>query len=322
MNFSVLDTAFSELLGDPSAGIYSAESRKKAIGSAVREYSRYYPIKKSIGYGCLFEGAGSGASTISALGLFSINKKIKLFSATGYIEEVTVTNIAIPAASSGWLAGTPRTLSITPNLGAAFPEGSILIPEKEGLSIQAGTDIYLLPSDFVSVDLESFNQAIGKKLPKKRHGFYDSAYENSRRLSGVGFGRGKNFAGAVAFPMTETPILTPDSLSEPMYTIVEGDAPYLQITPVPTKSEVLKFQYNAYRILSAIPDYEQDLLLTFAHYKLLEAQAASLAPLEDYKEDDVSESASANARALTDMADKKLTEWKRLISQRPILVSG
>jgi hypothetical protein len=244
---------------------------------------------------------------------------------------VTVTAVA-PSSTGVQDAAATQIITISSPTVNAHYEGCAIAPTAVGLSIQPGTDTYLLPRDFIDIDKESFDLAVGAKSTQRRgNSFFDSSYIIAQQLSGVGYGGASNYGPSFpsGYPIAGNPFDNPNSgvasrgTSETIFRFLRQGQPQLVITPVPQGATVtLDFFYRGSHTIASIPDADIDAVLHYAAYVLYQGQAAALNQGGDLKIGDREQFYSKNAAQLNALAKCALEEFERRVRLVPYGVSG
>ena len=141
-------------------------------------------------------------------------------------------------------------------------------------------DMYALPLDFIRVDQESFDLAVGvKNTHKASLSIYDDARMFAKQLTNFGFGGSSNYG--ITSPLGyaligdpyDNPTGAPGSQSslDVTYTFYESDIPIMGIAPPPSGETTLEFDYYGSHTLSTIPSKDFDAVLSYALYASIEA---------------------------------------------------
>lgn len=193
--------------------------------------------------------------------------------------------------------------------------------KRSTVNVVAGTDTYNLPADFVKIDQESFDLAVGARASVVRQmSFYDAVYTNSLKTSGVGFGQRMSFGSGAFFGRTVPGVL--GGSPEIVYRFVASATPSLIITPIPTSAVALTFFYYAFHTSDTVPEYDSEALLEFALYAGLTARAQALGEVGSFKEFDVEESPDKTMALYQKLAAGHLDQWNRLIVNRAYVSGG
>lgn len=322
---SRLDTQLKHDLGGAEVeAYYTPKSRQSALASAIREYSRFHKIPRRFGSGALFAGAQAGAQIVYLLGgPFSAGQTITLSAYTGNAESVVIASVDFDPDLAFWQVGEPVVVTLNAALTRAHRAGAFVAPQTWGLTLQANVDTYVLPRDFVEPEQSSFDVAVGAQMNYSRQGsFYDATYPMVARYTGVGAGSRKTFGYGGANSPLGVGFLAGSISTQTLYRFIESEPKLLTISPAPGGAKTLDFYYLAMHSAQSIPEMDYPLILLYARYVALSAQAAALGALMDYSELDKHETASANARVLQQQADACLTEWKQRLRTRPYITSG
>ena len=320
-------------LGDPSNAIYSANANTNAMYRAIREYSRWRPLKKAIGMATLYAATAIGDTTMQLLGgPFVIGNVLNVdIIGIGIPEVVTVTAIAMTNDSTDGI-GAPQTVTVAP-LAHAHAVGCIVVNQITGITTVSGQSTYALPYDLISLDQESFGLATGQRSAvKKYERFYDAATWFSNALGGVGFGQSQTFTGYgsgsggyAAFPFGpgNSIVLPGPGGTEAIFSITMGDPPALTIAPTPSAGWVLDpVYYWGQHTPATVPDADMDALLCYAQWAALMSRIAAVPTYAAVSDGKQSVSAAAGLTALMARADGAMSEWKRRISDFPFITSG
>jgi len=328
MNTSRFDTELSIALRDPNSEIFTSGDRLTAMMRAIREYTRYKPLKRRIGTGTLIYAVAAGANkaTLSG-GPYRPGDQI-VVDVFGSSQTVTVATVQ-PSETNLEGVGTYTDITTLSTFAVSHPIGAFCQKELLGIRVVAGTDTYLLPFDFISVQQDSFDLATGSRTALKKYDtFYGAVQVFWGLLSGVGWGlsqgfRGGNWSGPlVAVPDSNGPVTEIGPLQQRAYILVEGPPSLLSILPAPNAPSTLDFYYNALRSPDSVPDADMELLLLYAIYSAVSGKQTEMAGNMDVTDDDVSIRFGSSAKSLADLAQSSLNEWNSRLRKRAIVVSG
>ena len=337
MNTSRFDTDLKNALGDAAGVVYSSDQRTTAMYAAVREFSRYRPVKRQFGFGALYAAVTATATTITVIGgPFAVGDILTIdpfFSS----ETRTVTAVAVASDSADGI-GTELTLTLTSALSNAHAIGALVTKSVSGLAIVGGTARYALPFDFVGWDGETFDIATGRRgAVQKVESFNDQVNKYSELIGGVGPGASQGFSGAFGgYPIPAVPG-GPSSISpggslgiQTVFNVTAGSPPYLTISPVPNQSQVLDpIFYFGQHTPASVPDAELHALICYAAYSAIMGRVAAAGYIPGMgsfvgkvKDDEQEFDSSSGAKALSDAAGVWLQRWERAVASRPFAVSG
>lgn len=342
MNTTRFDLELARLLGDASGALYSANLRTTAMYAAVREYSRYFPVKRQFGTGALYSAATTGDTTITVIGgPFAIGDTVKIDPFFG-LETRTVTGVAVASDSAEGIS-TEVTLTLSSALLSNHALGVLVGKSTTGLALVSQTSQYALPFDFTKWDLASFDLATGQRSAvKKFEAFNDKVYRFSEAIGGVGLGASQGFSGPfgsgglIALPTGANSIIVAAGLGvESLFTVTAGVPPFLTITPVPVVTQTLDpIFYFGQHTPASVPDAEMQALECYAAYAAIMARLSAIgyvAGMANFggfagklKNDDmdVDFDAASGIKALLDASAAYLKRWERMIASRPYATSG
>jgi hypothetical protein len=328
MDRTKFDNMLMEQLNDLSSAKYSANMRTVALSNAVRAFSRYFPVMRRYGTGALYANASAAAAIVVTVGgPFNTGDDI-ILDPWGTPVTHTITDTDPPATDL--LVGAPTSLDISPVLAAAHFAGEDVSRETVGLTLVDGQSTYLLPLDFIRVDQESFDLAIGARAEVKRSpAYYDAVYEITAALSGIGFGSRQNYGYGQTYPISGNPLNNPNMGMFPRSStifrfITDVARPRLEVIPTPTaqSARTLDFYYNASHIIETVPDSELDAVMSYALYDCYKQQLAKRAAQLKWQVDDVTQDPNTAARTITDAMNLAKTDWDQKVRCRPMMISG
>lgn len=333
MDVTTYLTQLNQQVKDPFGAPFSQDALKSFMALAVREYSRYRPLKRVFGTGGLSVFAKPTDVVIIAVGgPFLIGSTIVLDPFTPWQETAVILDVQrIDPSISPVPVGTPVTITLTTPLTITHYPGAIIANSPTGLAVSASTGTYMMPNDFMSEDRDSFDLATGaRRSVKKEESFYDGVYRYSQAIQGIGPGLAQNFLGgspnsAGSYP--GVPALPSGNLnvgysSCAQYTFSGGDQKFLMITPTPNKNFTLDFYYNALQQPETIPDSDMDALIDYGQGAGLMSNAGYYSGLLNFKEDDVAEDPHKTAAALVAAAQQCFGCFDTKIRKRPMAITG
>ena len=287
MNAIRFDTYLANAVSDPTGTVYPPSARALAAQEAVRAYSRYVPLTRPIGSGAVWQRAASGQNVILSVGtIFTPGQQIVIDPTFPWNETVTVQSIA-PYPDSGPNAGNPLQITLTGNLVGSHEAGALIYGVNplstgqatiyNGLNTIIGQAQYQMPLDFLDVERDTFDVAIGLKPLTRADTFY-SPYPPTEALSGVGIGQTMQFGfslGWLGWPTGWQANAGAGLLiNQPWETeaVFTGDQ-YQVLNITPFQSVVtLQFLYYAQQQLETVSDSNIDVLCGYAEYFLYSSQ--------------------------------------------------
>lgn len=336
MDSTRFDSELYSSLGDPNEYYYSKAMRLNAIKQAVHQYSNYRPLNRRFGTGMVWLPANVGGEPTNILqvvgGPFLPGDAIVVEPYTANFEQLTVLAVARAASTVANMAA-PATVTLTASMTKAHLAGSLVTKATPGLSLVAGQDTYYLPYDFMRVDQESFDLAVGTRTQlKKSASYYDSAYTLTQALVGEGFGYRQNWGQSPAtggWGVPGDPLNNPNSgfgsntnVGQTIMRFMGGATPLLSILPAPMVTKTLDFNYYGQHVVETIPDYDFQAVLAYAKYACMMARCTTLAAQEDYTEGDIKHDFSRSVSALRNLAAQERKEFDDKIVNLPYATGG
>lgn len=325
--YHLLDRAVRTTLDD-EALVFGQGDAGAAGASALRAYSRYRPILRRMGTGVLLEPVIRGAESLLVLGgPFRAGQTLTLDGLGGTPEAVIVGGLGLHERGMRDALGCLE-ITVASATTYAHSAGALLTADSPGLAIQSGVDTYALPFDWMEVDQDSFDLAIGARAAPVRQGgffFFGGIYQQSAQLSGIGYGLrgdfGSGFGQSVGTPAGLFG-LPADATNQIRYLFHSDLPPRLTIVPAPVEDRLLDFWYQGCHTLETVPESDGDALVAYATYVALSAQSAQVARLEDRVAGDERALYSKSREGLNAEAQSALARFERLLADRPFSTGG
>ena len=300
-------------LFDPTHEVFSTDELNIGLASAVREYSKYRPLQRPYGFGQVYAGASPGSTLEVVGGPFVVGAQI-IVDLYGQQETVEITGIApTSGGDTAGVIGSPSTLTVTPDLAYSHQSGATVANTTLGLQLVAGQSDYVLPMDFISVDHDTFDPAIGLRPSAVRQvGAYDGVYTFTDALSNVGPGSRAGWVSSV----DTGPYLYPWVGSGIDVRVVGSAIPVLRFMPAPGGDALINFYYNALHLVETVPEFDQDPCLEYAVYATVLAKGIDLGRRQPGARADIKWDPDKAAEQLTALANAGLAEWKRNVVKR------
>ena len=300
-------------LFDPTQQVFSANELTAGMAAAVREYSKYIPLQRPFGMGQVYANSTAGDTINVVGGPFVVGASI-IVDVYGQQEAVEITAIAFATGqdNSGTI-GTPYTLTVTPSLVDVHAAGASVANVQLGLQLVSGQTDYVLSTDFISVDHDTFDPVVGlRPCAVRQVGAYDGVYGFTDALSNVGPGSRAGWVSSV----DTGPYLYPWVGSSVDIRVIGGAIPVLRFNPAPGGSALLNFYYNALHLVETIPEFDQDPCLSYAIYATVLAKGIDLGRRQPGARSDIKWDPDKAAEQLTALANVSLAEWKRNLVKR------
>jgi hypothetical protein len=319
-----------------------AAGLNNALMLATLAYSAIRPVLRRIGDAQLVSSITAGTTTMTIVGgLYKAGDTIYL-DYTGINEQTATVVSCVPLSSQGGnatiaIAAKLQTLTISAGITGSIDEGALItttaVAPNRGLLLAVGRDTYRLPGDFVRVDQDSFDLAIGARATIKRgQGFYDAAYSIGDKYSGVGFGGRMNYGASnlSGYPINGNPFNSPNALASgvvPQYGDVvfrfsEQQNKTLTMTPVPTTARYLDFYYQGCHIPASLPAEDFDAIIAYAMSLVYQSLASDFAGQSGGEVFGITEKGDRSAAEYGKMAAVQKTIFDQRVRFRPILLSG
>jgi len=303
------------------------------ISQAIWAYSRFRNFERRYGEGACAQDVPIGSTSIYAVGgPFTANSTVIIDAYTPYAETVTVSSISrVPPGSDPVITGNPVLLNLSaPTTIAHYAGISPIFNQNMGLTFVVGQSQYIMPGDWIRVNAQSWDHAIGVTPPANQT-LYSRVYVQSEGLQPTGWGISQPFlsgAGGIPGAFLGIPALNNNATNLPFgvacaqYKWVGTSPTILNIWPAPQMANTLYFTYWAVQQPQTIPDYDTDAIIAYGRYLGLTENANYLSTspdLRDIRQDVKSSEAAANLREL---AQKALNEFNSKIAHRPVMVTG
>ncbi len=300
-----------------------------ALVSALQAYSRYRPALRRVGTGTLLQAVGAGGSSLYIMGgpfpQGAVGQSLVL-DALGFTPEtVGIQSIATAEIGENEAAQTCLKLTLTAPLASDHAAGAFVTPGLPGLKLLAGVDTYALPTDWISVDEQSFSLATGQRQsPVRQSGYYDGAYRQSARLSGLGyaqranFGAGNGISGVGVAGAFGVPVACGDT----QYRFVDDAPARLIVSPAPSSNRALDFYYHGCHTAQSVPESDSDAVLAYACYTALLAEARVVARKVDRTAGDEKSVYSKSHESLLQQAQEALAIFDSQVVNRPFTSGG
>lgn len=332
MNSTRLDSSLAIRLFDTSGLIWDANARGQAIASAVREYSRFFPLLRKFGMGNLVNGnLAIGDTTMTAVGgPWAVGDSIILDPYVSAAETVTVTAVSAPSETSASSVGYLETIGISATT-KAHVSGAYIVKTALGFRTAAGTPTYALPRDFLLPDTASMQIAFGNKTTNSRQvQFYGDAYTFSGPLVASLFGMSQDFqsfgfVGPFNVNTATIPGIVPLQFGATMgvmFAFTQGDQPLVNIAPAPVLATTLDFSYYGCHAVETIPDAQLELLLQKCIVCAIQAKNADMASRQDGGRVDLEWHPSKSAEQLGKMCDRADRYWAKYTEQQSYMTCG
>lgn len=298
-----------------------------AMYGAVRQYSFYQPTQKRWGTASLLSSIPTGTAIIQTTGIqISAGQQFTLGYGLPTAETVTVASATPPQFSQG--IGMPQAVTLTAVTNYPHSASEIIYPTAIGLSVQPNIDQYIMPSDFLEPEMDTFQLAIGSRVSyRNQSSFYGQLYSNAEKFSAVGIGDRLNFGGYGGVSMVlmggPTPLPVSSQNVVPYYSFRNNVPIVMTIWPAPQYPVILDFWYYAICQPSDVPDDMMDAVLDYAMFIVLTDMAAQMGSASsDFKDSDVEETPSQSSYRLSQIADKHKDRFDVRVRKRPYAISG
>lgn len=335
MNLTTAQTLIASQLVDVNGVALDPNSQTVAnyIDLAMWAYSRFRNFERRYGEGACAQDVPIGANSIYAVGgPFTSGSTVIIDAYTPYAETVTVNTVSrVSPSADPIMTGNPVLLGLAaPTTIPHYASISPIFNSVMGLTLVPNQSQYVMPGDFIRVNAQSWDQAIGA-TPPSQQSLYSRVYTQSESLQPVVWGLSQPFLsgfGGMPGAFLGIPALSNNSTNLPFgvacaqYKFVGTSPTILNIWPSPQTNNTLYFTYWAVQQPQTIPDYDTDAIVAYACYLGLEANAnyLSTAPdLRDIQQDITNSRAASNLREL---AQKRLDEFNSKVAHRPFGVTG
>lgn len=309
---------------------YSPDFLQTCMCLAVSGYRRWRAPLRPYGSGVLYSQANAGTNVVQVIGgPWAIGQTI-LIDAFSAQESFIITGIGPGTMLTNWM-GVPIAVTLSGNLVNTHAAGIFVGLNPPGMAVIPGTPYYQLPSDFCENNSKTFDFTNGSNPQiKQQQSFYDSAYYYSQRLDGVGWGltqtvynSGGGFAYA-ALPdgVATTNLPNSNAPNETLWQVMVGNPPMLVATPTPQFTATYNWNYYGQHQPETVPQQDADALLDLARAIATSSSLQILAGSLDWKEDDVSESPSSNAKVLAMVEEMARDIFDVKIRKRPFILTG
>lgn len=329
MDIRRFDKMLAQGLMDPDGETFDPKARLIAMSEAVRAYSRYRKCRRRYGFAVLYQELSSPVDTtvyISGAAI-PVGTVVTIDESLPWEESFTVTAIE-PANLDDQLVGFPLKVTLNGTPQSRHRAGALISHASPGLRVATGQALYALPFDFIDVDRQSWDIATGSRTwIKQQESFYDGVYRFSELIGGVGYGQSQLFRGMSGFAAlpsgSGSSTVVPPGSSGPVFSMLDGYPPKLQVAPAPTVGAVYDLYYYGQCLPEEVPDHDLDALLAKAKSQAYRYHAATFASEGGtWREGEVSESPSAAVDAYVKLAEQAEQEWSQAIAGRPLIASG
>ena len=298
---------------------------------AVREYSRWRPIRRQIGTGILTADVLAGATSLVIIGgPWAVGDVLTLDQFNLHEETVTVTAVQVTSDSSDGV-GVYTTVTVTPT-AYAHAAAAFVIRSVTGITMVANMMQYALPYDFISLDLESMDLSTGtRSAVQKYERFNDAVRVFSDMIGGVGYGMSQTFSGTgyigsfMAFASGPGVSIEPGNGTayQMYYELTPGTPPYITFNPQLSEGTILDpLYYQGQHIPVTVPDYDMDALVSFCVWQAIRARITGLQLVGQVQDGRRSMNTSYGVKELNATAKAAQDDWEDRIVNRPFATSG